>query len=209
MQNNQRNKKLLSFVKGINRKRKAQAKQIDILCNDIINMHRGFLQTLNKLAFTADFCELMIGCEELPKLLAEASFRINRQIGPCNIVFFLPQAENQRIYVFECEGSEEEKPSKLEQAFSHELIDSVFKSNKICMLDELLTMGLQVAPAALKNISAATVPICEDGMAAGLVLVYKTPRDSIKREQLEYITAVRSALSRAIRTCVVSEHTGS
>lgn len=207
MQNSVRNKKLYQFVKGVNRKRRAQAKQIDILCNDIIGMHRGFLQTLNKLAFAADFCEAMIGCCDLPRILAETAARINRLFGQCHTVFFLPQAENQRVYVYDNQQSPED--CGLEKYFSHELIDNIVKSNKVCMLDELLSMGLQVGPGVLKNISAAAVPICEDGMAAGFVLVYKSPSQSIRAEQLEYITAIRSTLSRAIRACVVAGHTSS
>lgn len=206
MQNKEQHKRLREFVKGLNRKRKAQAKQIDILCNDMLGMHRGFIQTLNKLAFAADFSESMIGWLDLPKLLAEASIRINQQIGPCNLAFFLPQCESQQVYVFECSDSEDENDCRFEQFFNAELIESIIKSNKICMLEELLLMGLQVGPAMLKNLSVATVPICQDGSATGFVLVYRPPSDSITAEELEFITAVRCPLSRAIRSCSAAGH---
>ena len=73
MHNVNREKRLRQLVSRQNQRRKLQAKQIDILCNDIIGIQKSFISTLNRFAFTADFCESIIGIDDVKKLLSVLS----------------------------------------------------------------------------------------------------------------------------------------
>ena len=49
----ERHKRLRLLVKQLNRRRKQQARKIDILCHDLIAAHRQFMRKLNDVGFAA------------------------------------------------------------------------------------------------------------------------------------------------------------
>jgi transcriptional regulator with GAF, ATPase, and Fis domain len=205
MQGKQRNKKLRLLVRRLNQQRKVQAKQIDILCNDIIGVQRSFINTLNRFAFTADFCESMIGFDDLQSLLAEVATQIKQEFGDCCLAFFLIAGDSHQRHVFESNNVKDNESCQLEESINTELVDSIAKSNKVCTLDELLSMGLQMSPAESKELTAVTIPLSYQARTIGFMLIYRNGSSSLSDEQIKSLCAVRCGLSRAIKACAKAE----
>ena len=68
----QRHKRLRLLIKKLNKKRKKQAKKIDILCNDFIAAQKDFIKSLKTISFIANFYESIIGITDLNSLLHTA-----------------------------------------------------------------------------------------------------------------------------------------
>ncbi len=218
VENSQRHKRLRLLIRRLNRERKTQAKKIDILCNDLIAAQRDFIKRLNTIAFMANFYETIMGTAELSSLILTACRVIKEEIPDTNIAFFLRQAENFELHTVESESAFAEatadKPAshqngpiapeqRFENCFTHELVDSICKSNKICTIDDMLAMGLQQSPASLNKISAATLPLGQPGQPLGFILIYRPSQNELTPDELNKISAITCGLSRAIASCRV------
>ena len=188
-------------MKDLNKQRKKQARQIDILCNDFISSQKDFIRKLNIIHFTADFYETILGDTELSSLLNETVTIIKGQVGIANITFFLRQEDNFELHIFE-----ESKPAgtdvyNLENYFSPELMDSICKANKICSLEDMLSMGLQGSPTGLGKLTAVTLPLGILGSSLGFILLYRSCEQQFQSRDITNLLAIRTGLSRAVSTC--------
>jgi len=100
----QRDKRVRVLVKRLNKARKAQAKKIDILCNDFVSAQREFIKRLGAISFAANFYEAIVGTGDLDVLLNTAGKLIKEQIPDANISFFLRGAENFELHLLETNG---------------------------------------------------------------------------------------------------------
>ena len=207
MKDSKRNCRIRLLVKRLNQQRKKQATQVDILCNDIIASHRDFLNTVKTLTFAIEFHESLIGVRDLDNLFYTCACAIRNQIPDVSLAFFLSEVENFQVYAFDGGIPQNDQEHQFEQYFTNELVRAVTKANRTCGLDELLGMGLQISPAVLKDIWAVTIPVTEDGAAAGFMLLSKTSPQSIETSQIELLSAVRRGLSRAIKACTSASQT--
>ena len=89
MNDERRNKRLRLLITRLNKERKKQAKQIDILCNDFVAAQKDFIKALNTIGFAADFYEAIAGLTELNELLCAAGNLVKDQIPDANVAFFL------------------------------------------------------------------------------------------------------------------------
>lgn len=204
MKDSKRNNRIRMLVKQLNQQRKQQARQIDMLCGDIISAHRDFINTVKTLAFAADFYESLIGIDNMDKLLYTTARAITGRIPDTNFVFFLSQPEAFQFYAFECDRHCHQD-QRLEKYLTNELVRAVTKANKPCDTNDLLQMGLQAKPSLLKDISAITAPIAEDGSSAGFILMYKTHQQKFSQEQIKLACSIRRALSKALRVCTATQ----
>lgn len=203
MDNKQRHKRLRLLFRKLNKERKKQAEKIDILCNDLIEAQRDFIKRLNVISFTANFYESIIGTADLSSLFYTAAKLIREQTGDVNIAFFLRKQDSFELRLFESDSPIALEKESLENCFTSELVENICKSNKVCTLDSLLTMGLQGNPAILNKISAATIPLDRGGTSPGFILIYRSSENKLTSEELSSIWAVTSGLSRAIESCQV------
>ena len=81
-----RHKRLRSLITKLNRQRKKQARQIDILCNDFISAQRNFIKNLKTTSFMANFYESIIGATDLNDLLCTAVGLIKEEHDDANVV---------------------------------------------------------------------------------------------------------------------------
>ncbi len=206
MKDSKRNNRIRLLAKNLNRRRKKQAVQIDLLCNDIINAHRDFLDTVRTLTFTSDFYESLIGTVDIDNLFRSCASMIQKHIPDSNIVFFINEQSRFQSYAFDCNVNQTDEAYRLEQYFTSEVVESIISTNRPCDIDEMLQAGLQINPAILKNSSAITVPIAANGSVTGFILLYKFSGQSFDRRQIRLLCSVRRGLSRAIRACAVTEH---
>jgi transcriptional regulator with GAF, ATPase, and Fis domain len=209
MKDSKRNNRIRLLAKNLNRRRKKQAIQIDLLCNDIINAHRDFLDTVRTLTFTSEFYETLIGPLYLDNLFRSCASMIQKYIPDSNIVFFINEQNHFQSYAFDCNVNETDEACRFEQYFTSEVVESIIRANRLGDIDELLQMGLQINPAILKNSSAITVPITANGSITGFILLYKFSSQSFDQRQIRLLCSVRRGLSRAIRACAAADRTAS
>ena len=206
MDEKQRHRRLRLLVSELNKERKKQAKKIDILCNDLIAAQREFIKRLGTISFTANFYEAIVGISELSTLILTAGKLIKNESPDSNIAFFLRQAENFELHMFESEKPITLEKQDLENCFTAELVSNICKSNKICTLDDMFAMGLQGKLTALNKISAVTIPLGELGSSLGFILIYRSSQNKLTSDELNNITAIAPGLSRAIQSCQVLSH---
>ena len=204
-----RHKRLRLLLKDLNKQRKKQAQQIDILCNDFLTTQRDFIRKLNVIHFTADFYESILGSIELSDLLNQTVTIIKEEIENANITFFLRQEDNFELHIFETAKPAGIEMYNLENSFSPELMDSICQVNRICTLEDMLSMGLQGNPSGIGKLSAITVPLGVLGSSLGFILIYRSSDKMLQSSDLANLSAVRSGLSRAIETChKLANHSG-
>jgi hypothetical protein len=195
-----RHNRLRLLLKNLNKQRKKQAKQIDILCNDFVMAQKDFIGKLNVIHFTADFYESILGTTDLSDLLHTTVARIKDELGETNITFFLRQDDNFELHIFEAPGSGQSDARNLENHFSPELMDSICRANRVCTLDDMLAMGLQTDPS--QSLSAVTLPLGLLGSSQGFILLYRSShQNKLEPHHLGNLTAVRHGLSQAIASC--------
>ena len=189
------------LVRKVNEERKVQAQQIDILCNDFIGSQKEFLQILANIGFTANFYESIMGIVDLNKLLYLTGKVIKHEINDATICFFLRTADS---FEFHMTGSDKPisiEKGNIENCFGAELVDNICKANKVCSLDDLVSMGLGSNPGYLNKLSAATVPLSLAGASMGFVLVYRSSDNRLSDRELKTVTAITPGLYRAIQSC--------
>jgi hypothetical protein len=197
----QRQKELQLLVKKLTRERRTQAKKIDILCNDIIGAQRQFIKRLDTISFTANFYESIVGASDLSGLLYTAGRLLKEEIPDAHIVFFIRQQDGFELHMAESEQEDATEKQHLENCFTPELMENICKSNKVCHLDDMVSLGLQVKPSRLRKISAATIPLGQLDWSPGFILIYRSSANKLGSEELNQISAIRPGLSRAIASC--------
>jgi hypothetical protein len=203
MDHKQRYRRLRLLISKLNKERKKQTKKIDILCNDLIAAQRDFIKRLDTISFTANFYETIAGITELSSLILLASKLIKDETADANVAFFLRQADNFELHIFESTQPILLEKQGLENCFTPEVVDNICKSNKICTLDDMFAMGLQGNLTRLNEISAATIPLSQLGPSLGFILIYRSAQNKLTADELNNIAAISPGLSRAIASCRV------
>jgi transcriptional regulator with GAF, ATPase, and Fis domain len=206
VEENQRHKRLRLLVKKLNKKRKKQAKKIDILCNDFITAQRDFIKSLKTITFVANFYESIIGITDLNKLLYTVVRLIKEENPEANVIFFLRQSDNYELYMFESERPISLEKQDLENSFTPELMDNICKSNKVCILDDMFEMNLEGNLSGLNKISGVTIPLGMQGSSLGFILICHSSENKLTADEINNISAVNCGLSRAIQSCHTTYH---
>ena len=209
MNDERRNQRLRLLIRRFNKERKRQAKQIDILCNDLIAAQKHFVKALKVIGFAADFYEAIMGLTEPNDLLGTASNLIKDQVQDANIAFFLLSDGTFEMHIFESEqpidllgpGGATGENSRIENFFTFELVETIAQSNRICTVEDMLTMGLSINPLHLEKISAVCVPLNHHGSSLGFVLLYRSNSSPFTPQELQSIDHVSPGLARAIASC--------
>ena len=196
-----RNKRLRLLISRLNKERKKQAKQIDILCNNLIAGQKQFIKALKVIGFAADFYESITGLTDLNELLAAASNLIKDRITDANVAFFLLQSCNFEMHIFENDQTIEMDENRIENFFTSESVDNIAKSNRLCTIEDMLTMGLVGNPRCLEKVSAVTLPLNANGCATGFVLLYRSFQSPFTCDELKTIDQISPGLARAIASC--------
>jgi len=203
MSQTDRHRRLRLLLKNLNRQRKRQATQIDILCNDLISAQRGFINRLQGISFTAQFYKLLLGSTDLNGLLSGAARAIEQELPGAGVSFFLRHAEGCEQHVIEAERVLPPEDSRPQDYFSPELMDNICKSNRPCTLDDMVGMDLEGSLGGLAGFSIATLPLHDLGRSLGFVLLYRRSPQVLSAEELHRISSVTCGLSQAIRSARV------
>ena len=204
-----REKRIRRLVRKANANRRKQAQQIDILCNDFIGSQKEFVNSLSVINFAANFYESIIGISDLNTLLYSAGKFIKEEIADVHLTFFLRDGESFDFHIMESDKPISIDKGSFEDCFTDELVSSVCKSNKVCSLDDLVSMGLCGNPKHLNNVSVSTVPLSLLGASLGFILVYRSSENKLACIELENLTAIVPGLYRAIQSCQSLLHSSS
>jgi hypothetical protein len=201
MENKLREKRLRMLVHGVNLNRKKQSKKIDILCNDFIDTHRNFIKNLDVLCFAANFYQSIIGQKNIDELFEATAASLRDRIKDAEVAFFLRHNESFEVFSSKYPKKEDTKEQPFESFFTNELVINICKNNRLCSLEQMMTMGLQLMPSMLNKLSAYTVPLINCGTSIGFILIYRISEDKISPDELDNISSVSTGLARAMVAC--------
>ena len=187
------------LIKQMNKARKIQAQKTDILCNDIINVHRKFLHNLKMLSFAANFYESLAGITELSPLLTTAAEYIRDHLTNSQLAIILRLPHSFELHIPFSEKDESKTSFQLTDYITEEIVQTICKSNQICTLDEMLEMSMQIPPAMLGKLTAAAIPLSRFGISLGFVIIWKNLPQTVTENEIKYIQAITPGLTKAIQ----------
>lgn len=201
MTNNDRHKRMRVLVHKVNKARKKQAKQIDILCHDLIDAQRNYNRRLSIIGVAASFYRSILGIHDLETLLSVASDHMVETTDVTQVVFLLRSENGCKPYVCRESTFPAEPEIRLEQLLSSEVINSICDCRKTCTIDDMLAMGLQIRPMDLSRVSAITVPLADGVCPRGFMLLYQEADRPISRLQIKQLMSISGGLAKAITAC--------
>jgi len=191
------------LVRKLNRARKKQARQIEILCGDFVELHRDLIKRLGRIDFRARFYESICGVTELHQLVTIAAELFRTKISGVNVTFVLRRGDKYEKHIFES-GQSNWGSGRLEDCLNDELMHKLCDANGICSLEDLLMMGLQAKPDTLSDISVFVVPFGQRGSAGGFFLLYRPADHPLGSEEVKSAAAVKTGLYRSIQASISS-----
>jgi hypothetical protein len=194
-----RHQRLRLLLKQLNRQRKQQARQIDILCNDLIGAQRSFLGRLQDLRFAAEFYRSLLGSTDLNSLLTRAGRALRQELPGTGVVFFLRQADGCEIHACPDQQSLLTDTPEPQDGFDPELVHSICKHNQPCARDDLVALGLDRHADGLSRVSLVTLPLSDLGRSLGFVLLYCPLPQVLTVAEVRRIRPVLCPLVQAIR----------
>jgi len=199
MSQTERSKRLRLLVHKLNKQRKRQASQIDILCHDLIGAQRSFLHRLQDIGFAAEFYRSLLGCTDVHGVFARAGRIIKQELPGTGVTFFLRQPDGCEVHA--CAGDESLYGARQgpHEHFDPDLVESICKHNRPCMLDEILDLGANGDLAPLSRFSLVTLPLSDLGRSLGFALIYCPRPQVLNLADVRRIGPVMCGLAQAVR----------
>jgi len=195
MNQKNRHKRLRLMVKALNKDRKKQGKQIDLLCHDLIDAQRAFVKRLETISFAANLYKTLLGIQDTEHILQILVNEVQSILPGMDVNFVLRQADGCKICPVETTTRDEGHPVDL---FDGDFVDAVCKVNKICHLDDLLGIGLALSPQKASRIQMTTLPLPQGGRCMGLIVLTSPANAKISNQMIEQIALVGSGISQAV-----------
>jgi hypothetical protein len=197
--NETRNKRVRGLVRKLNKVRRDQTKQIDILCNDMVAAHGDFVKQLKELTFAVKFYEAALAQPDMTSLLDASVDVIKNHIHGSSVSIFLLRDAVFDIHMADSDNPIDVGSTSLENYFTPDVVQEVSRSPHVCNLDELCTAGLQANPGLLATISAAAIPVGHIGDPVGFILVHRDSESPLQGNEIEIVTSVTEGLCSAIQ----------
>ncbi len=196
--NELRYKRVCHLVRELNKNRRAQAKKIDILCNDMVSAHGDFIKRLKPLVFSVSFYESILGCNDLSSLLDAAGKVIGSAVNESNVAVFLLDGNGFQLHITDGRRPIQVDAESPENCFSKQVVQSISRCGRICRLEDMFEMGLTENLQELNKISAAAIPLNRFGRVFGFILIYRGARDELTADELAKVAAITPGLCNAI-----------
>jgi hypothetical protein len=200
MSQTDRQRRLRLLARQLNRRRKQQARQIDILCHDLIGAQRTFIGRLQGISFTAQFYKALLGSIDLNDLLERAGRVLRDELPGAGVSFFLRQSDGCELRAFQVGDDLPGEGPRPEDCLPPDLLDRICKANKLCTLDDLLGMHLGGSLKGLERFAPATLPLSDLGRPLGFLFLYRRAPQVLTAAELQRISFVLCGLSQAIRS---------
>jgi hypothetical protein len=199
MSQTERCKRLRLLVRKLNQQRKRQANQIDILCHDLIGAQRSFLHRLQDVGFAAEFYRSLLGCTDLNAMLARAGRIIKQELPGTGVTFFLRQPDGCEAHACAPDEALCGAQQGPHECFDPDLVESICKHNRPCLLDEILDLGAHGDLAPLHRFSLVTLPLSDLGRSLGFALIYCPRPQVLSLADVRRISPVMRGLAQAVR----------
>ena len=183
------------MVKALNKDRKKQARQIDLLCHDLIDAQRAFVRRLETIGFAAGLYKSLLGAQNTEHVLRILVNDVQSLMPSMDINLVLRQDDRCKIYPLETTTRDEGHPV---DAFDGPLVNAVCRANKTCHLDDLLGMGLSISPQKASRIQMTTLPMPQGGRCMGLIVLTSPANATVPANIIERITLVVSGISQVV-----------
>ena len=186
------------LVKKLNKKRKKQETQIDILCNDLVSAHRDFIKRLYNISFIANFYESIMGTADLRQLIQTSAKIIHDELLDVNISFFLRTSDDFELHCWTHNFPPADTKHRLEDFFNLDTVNKICSLNRPCSLEEIFTADSDAEIDIINNFSAAALPLNPFGPPLGFMLIYRAADNKLTDQEIKRLSAVTSGLARAI-----------
>lgn len=196
-----RRQRVLSVIKKLNKVRKVQGKKIDILCNDMLTAQKQIVGQMLSFDFMLDFYESIIGQHNINKLLSAASQKIIENIPESNIAIYLNKDNAFRATHLNENFKNNLTLQQLTDIFEISTARSIGRSNMICGIEEMLSMGLNSSLKSFNNYSIFAVPLSGYSRSEGFILIWRERANPINSNEIDRLASVSVPLVKAIRSC--------
>ena len=200
MTDSKRNRRVGMLVGQLNKARKKQAAQIDILCNDFISGQREFVGKLGQMCFVSQFYELLIGTTELSELIEQVIEFVSNQLGETTSVVFIKDGEGFDLYL-QSDSNPHFERDRLDEYFTAEILENICVSNKVWRVEDLFGAGFEGNLNKLNNSTIAAIPIGKMGSAVGVMILFGKEGSQFVQADIEKLSAAMPGLSKAVETC--------
>jgi hypothetical protein len=193
-----RNQRALRAIRHLRLRQKKYAQKIDILCRDIVGAHGEFIEKLSNLTFSLQFHEALLGAADICGILDSATGFLRRNLQNTSAAVFIIESKGFDIHFAGASEHFSIEKSRFEKWFTPQVVHEISHSRQVCTLEQMLGMGLQAPPAAIKHLTAAAVPLGQIGKAMGFVLLYRSVDKPFNQQELSQSAAAMPALRIAI-----------
>ena len=193
-----RNQRALKTIRLLRTRQRKQAQKIDILCRDMVSAHEQFSLKLTRLAFATSFYEALMGCAGLEETLSRAASRMRAAVPQAGAAIFLIETSGFDVHLAQSDDVDHVEKNHFQHWFTGSIVRQISQTNRICTLSDMLKMGLQAPPSALKTLSASAVPLGRLGLGVGFILIYRTAESPLLPEELSRIAEITPGLREAI-----------
>ena len=194
-----RRKHIRSLVHGLNLARRRQARQIDILCTDMVAAHGEFSVQLRSLVDTIHFYEAILGKKDLTSLLDTAAAQIQSLLADTKAAIFMLETNGFAMHRVPAPSDSALSDCQLESGISAEIVHKLSNNRQLCMIDGMWEMGLEDVSGEFRKLTAAAIPLTHRGPGLGFILLYRTVSKPFNRKELEKINSLVPGLRDAIR----------
>jgi hypothetical protein len=194
-----RNERALRTIRNLRLRQKRYTQKIDILCRDIVGAHGEFIEKISILTFSHQFQEALLGLTDVSSILDAAIEFLRCHLQDTSSAVFMLEPKGFEIHFAGDSGNSLIEKKSFNNWFSPQLVNEISHSRQICTLEQLLVMGLQAPPKALKHITAAAIPLGQIGKTMGFVLFYRPAEAMYTPVELAKATAVMPALRIAVQ----------
>jgi len=199
MSQTDRQKRLRLLVRQLNRRRKQQASQIDILCHDLIAAQRTFIDRLQGIGFAAHFYKSLLGSTDLNDLLEQAGRVLREELPGAGVSFFLRQSDGCELHTTGADNAVFAEDPRPGDCLPPDVVDNICKANKPCTLDDMLDLGLDGRRKELAPFAPATLPLSDLGRSLGFMFLYRRAPQVLTAGELQRVSLILCGLSQAIR----------
>jgi hypothetical protein len=193
-----RNQRALRTIRNLRLRQKKYAQKIDILCHDIVGAHGEFIEKLNNLTFSLQFHEALLGATDVCGILESATEFLRHNLQNTSAAVFIIEPKGFDIHFAGASEQFSIEKSRFEKWFTPQVVYEISHSRQVCTLEQMLAIGLEAPPTAIKHLTAAAVPLGQIGKAMGFVLLYRSSDKPFSSQELSKSASAMPALRIAI-----------
>ncbi len=193
-----RRKHIRALVHGLNQARRRQAKQIDILCTDMVAAHGEFASQLRSLIDTIHFYQAILGQKDLTSLLDTAATQVQSLLADTKVAIFVLESNGFAMHRVPTLSDSALQSCQLESGLSAEIVHKLSNNRKLCMLDQMWEMGLEDVAGEFRKLTAVAIPLTHRGPGLGFILLYRSASKPFNEKEIQKIQSIVPGLRDAI-----------